>query len=143
MRYHEYRSIRSHAGMSASVSDYVLFFVRINFLWPWLIPAQRLYAGAKGLIWCRRFHRPLLDSEYSYGGRDWTGRHRRGELRQKRCLVCGNTWVVREDKKPLTWQQCEVGHAIFGSSWVGPTTKDAFEEYTRKIRAAAGGEGDG
>ena len=133
-------SIRANAGQESSIRDYLTFYAKVWIVWPVLDPARRIFSGLKGKFWCRKFHRPLLTGVDSYNGIDWTGRWRRGEIQRKRCLVCGNTWLVREDSKPLTLNQCIVGHAMFGNMWVGPKTQEGFDEYQSKTNALAGGE---
>lgn len=142
MKFSEYKSSRTRCGMESSVCDYLWFMFRLRIIWPWLNPMRRIAKGLKGILWCRRFHRPLLTGFDSYNGRDWTGRWRRGELQRKRCIVCGNAWTVREDSKPLTWQQCVVGKAVFGNMWVGPKTPDDYAELMAQRRNSKALEGE-
>jgi hypothetical protein len=142
MKFSEYKSSLIQCGFKATFIGYLWFLFRIRIVWPWLNPLRRIVSGLKGIMWCRRFHRPLLTGFDSYNGRDWTGRWRCGGMQRKRCLVCGNAWTVREDSKPLTWDQCVVGKTLFGNMWVGPKTPDDYAGLMarRRQNKASGGE---
>lgn len=140
--YKSFRACRRGAGLFCTLAHYIRFRITFPF-WRMQLRFLSIASGVKGIMWCRHYHRPLLVSTDSYNGRDWTGRRRTGEMKRKQCIVCGNTWVVREDSRPLTWAQCVTGMNVFGDMWVGPKTPEEFAAYTSTAKnneALRGGE---